>query len=314
MNGTNKAENRRSKRKSVARTKSSSSKGSNSKSIQEIIDDLLDGGNYDERPKHHSDPSYKLPDPEAMMERLNKEVRELKLEVKKDFLMMEERQKELEETMGKVEEIRRDAQLKLLKGKELAKVSHLIRVGFDEDIIKEYFMNENKKLEKEVKQKQKDVNNTEKNVEKMAAMNKESEKVCVKVAGAYNQHVVMQELLRHKLENAEVDLHAVESRVKLKANLKGVELTNKESYKKAIQGIVRVIKERSDDDDLTRKVLKVASKAMAADVELEDDLSSVDDDSSSASSFDAKVKVASDSSIDSSVGSVSISLSSSDGS
>ena len=227
-----------------------------------------------------SDPNYKLPDPEEMMDQIKLEISKMKVEANKLLGEMEKANEGLEETRKEAKEVRKKTQIEKLKGNELIKLSRLIRLGFDEDIMKAHIEKTNKKLEKELKQKEKDVKNVEVNIEKMVAMNRQCEQACTGAQGAYNQLVVTHQKLQSSLDDVELTLYAEESQVKLKTNMKSVEITTKDTFKKAMQGIIRIIKDRSHDDKLVREVLKIAGRVMSADLKMADD----DEDSSSVSS------------------------------
>jgi hypothetical protein len=229
----------------------------------------------------HSDPNYELPDPEEMMEKLNHEVKELKVETKRLFAELVKGQEELETTKVEAKEMMKKVQSEKLKGNELIKIGHLTRLGFDEDIIKAHIERENKTLEKDMKKKKKDVDNVKANIEKMIEMNQQCEKACTGAQGAYNQMVVNHQKLKTLLDEVELGLYAQESQNTHKKTMKSVEITNKGTFKKAMQAIIRIIKDRSHDEKLVREVLKIAGRVMSADLRITSD----DDDSDSCSSY-----------------------------
>jgi hypothetical protein len=281
VDGTEKAVmNGDAKKTTRSRSKDSSGKTRKSKSpiSKRASNTSLENGGHTAL---HSDPNYELPDPEEMMEKLNHEVKELKLETKRLFAELVKGQEELETTKVEAKEVKKKVQSEKLKGNELIKIGHLTRLGFDEDIIKAHIEKENKKLEKDMKKKKKDVDNVQANIEKMIEMNRQCEKACTGAQGAYNQMVVNHQKLKTLLDEVELGLYAQESQNRHKKTMKSVEITNKGTFKKAMQAIIRIIKDRSHDEKLVREVLKIAGRVMSADLRIASD----DDDSDSCSSY-----------------------------
>jgi hypothetical protein len=241
-------------------------------------------GTDSSKPALSSDLDYKLPDPEEMIEQINKEMKQLKLEAKKLFDEMEGSQRELEKAIKEATQERKKAQKRKIKGNELMKLEHLAHLGFDEDVIQDHIEKENKKLEKALKGKQKDVKNVEGNIEKMISMNRQAEMACTAAQGAYNQLIVTHSKLQTSLENAELALYAAESRVKHKRNMRSVEITSKDGFKKGLKVIVKEVKNRCDDDTIVRKVLTIAGKCLSSDIGMANNASDYGDGSSSSGS------------------------------
>jgi hypothetical protein len=234
----------------------------------------------------HSNPDYKLPDPEEMMKKLTEEIKVLKVETKRLFVELEKGQKELETTKIESKEERKKEQSEKLKGNELTKIGHLTRLGFEEDIIKAHIEKENEKLAKDMIKKNKDVQNVKENIAKMIDMNQQCEQACTGAHGAYNQKVVKTHMLQTQLDEVELELYAQESQNQHKKSMKSVGFTNKDTFKKAMQGIIRIIKERSQDDKLVREVLKIAGRVMSADLRTTNE---EEGDSDSCSSYSVSV-------------------------
>ncbi|KAL3930264.1 MAG: hypothetical protein SGARI_004533, partial [Bacillariaceae sp.] len=148
-----------------------------------------------------------------MLKSIQKEMKSLKLEAKRLFDEMEDAKKGNDEASKELLEVKRKAQLDKFKGNELAKIDHLLRLGFDAQIMKEHLEATNKELRKEANKKQKDVNNLGANVQKMVAANNESEKAVSAAHSAIGPLVVKQQTLQAKLEQAEVELYAIETKV-----------------------------------------------------------------------------------------------------
>ena len=213
-------------------------------------------------------PLHELPDPDEMLKSLQKEMKTLKLETKRLFDEMEEAKKGNDEASKEIMEVKRKSQLEKLKGNELVKVNHLLRLGFDAQIMKEHLEATNKELRQKVNKKQKDVNNIGANVQKMVAANKESEKAVSAAHGAIGPLVVKQQTLQAKLEQAEVELYAIETKVEHRRNMKSVEITSKDKFKDTIKEIVRKLQIRCRDQELLNDVLRKAGKRLDKDLSL----------------------------------------------
>lgn len=231
---------------------------------------------------------HELPDADELVASVTKDLRSLKLECKRLFEELERDKRETDAVMEEALKIKRKSQIEKLRGNELIKVDHLLRMGFDADIIRDHLKAENKLLEKECRTRQLDIKNLESNISKMTAMNKECEKAVTAAHGAFGPFVVRQQALQAKLQQAELELYSMETKVKHKRNMKSVEFTSKDKFKHAMKEIVKEVQGRCEDGKLTRDVLKVAGQTMSTDLGIADkksDYSSDDsDDKSSASS------------------------------
>ncbi|KAG7349325.1 hypothetical protein IV203_011922 [Nitzschia inconspicua] len=215
-----------------------------------------------------SGPIQDLPDPNDMLAALGRGIKPLKLEAKRLFDEMEEIKKGHDQAAKDILDVKRRTQLEKLKGNELIKVDHLLRLGFDETVMKEHLVATNKKLREEIKKKQKDVNNLGSNVQKMITMNKESEKAVSAAHGAYGPLVVKQQTLQAKVEQAEVELYAIQTKVDHRRNMKSVEIASKDKFKITMKEIVRKLQIRCRDQELLHDVLRKAGKSLETDLSL----------------------------------------------
>ncbi|KAG7374507.1 hypothetical protein IV203_013602 [Nitzschia inconspicua] len=215
-----------------------------------------------------SGPIQDLPDPNDMLAALGRGIKPLKLEAKRLFDEMEEIKKGHDQAAKDILDVKRRTQLEKLKGNELIKVDHLLRLGFDETVMTEHLVATNKKLREEIKKKQKDVNNLGSNVQKMITMNKESEKAVSAAHGAYGPLVVKQQTLQAKVEQAEVELYAIQTKVDHRRNMKSVEIASKDKFKITMKEIVRKLKIRCRDQELLHDVLRKAGKSLETDLSL----------------------------------------------
>lgn len=240
----------------------------NSDDDDDVLQFLSGGANNNIQTPNPSVPLQDLPDPKEMLNSLTKGMRELKLEAKRLFDEMEEIKKGNDEAAKEILEVKRKAQLEKLKGNELIKVDHLLRLGFDETVMKEHLEASNKDLRHEMKRKQKDVNNLGSNVQKMLTMNKESEKAVTSAHGAYGPLVVKQQTLQAKLAQAEVELYALQTKVDHRRNMKSVEIASKDKFKSTMKEIVRKLQIRCRDQELLHDVLRKAGKSLETDLSL----------------------------------------------
>jgi hypothetical protein len=245
---------------------------------------------YDDTPipdmkDYPSMPLHELPDPEKLLATTTKEIKALKIEAKKLFDEMETGKKGTEEEQQELLAIKREAQLEKLRGNELIKVEQLVTMGFDETVIREYLEDLNKQIRDEARAKQKDIRNLENNIDKMIQMNKEAEKAVTAAHGAYGPLIAKQQVLQAKLEQAEVELYALETKVEHRRNMKSVELASKSKFKDAIKDIVRKFKIRCQDHDLLREVLVKAGRSLETDMDMGSDSQYSDSDSSSGRSI-----------------------------
>ena len=100
--------------------------------------------------------------------------------------------------------------MKQLKGNELIKLDHLIRMGYDEETIKDYLEKSVNQLRKESTKIEKDVANTEKNIDKLITSNKEAERACSGAQQATTTIMVNRKKYQALLDIAEVELYAEE--------------------------------------------------------------------------------------------------------
>jgi hypothetical protein len=239
-------------------------------------------------------PLHELQDPDEMLKSLQKDMKTLKLEAKSLFDEMEDAKRGNDQASKEILEVKRAAQLEKLKGNELVRVDHLLRLGFDAQVMKEHLVAANKELRQEVNKKQKDVNNIGANVQKMVAANKESEKAVTAAHGAYGPLVVQNQTLQAKLDQADVELYAIETKGKScfhpfrgrlifafnltvfmsepkvthRRNMKAVEIMSKDKFKDTIKEIVRKLQIRCRDHELLKDVLRKAGKKLDKDLSL----------------------------------------------
>ena len=225
-----------------------------------------------------------LPDPAEIMERVAAEVKELKAEMKESFKELMKAEENLEKGKDEALEIKAKVQSSKLKGNELMKLSFLLRLGYDEEVIKNHIERENEILEKKVKKKEKQVKKAEADVERMIKVNQEGERAILNAQTAYNNLVVTNQKRRSQLDQVDLDLYAQESQVKHRQSMRKVDTESKDMFKKALQGILQMIKKRSNDKELVLKVLKISGKVMAHDLGIEENFSDDSDSSSSSSS------------------------------
>mmetsp|Transcript_34740 Transcript_34740/g.83956 ORF Transcript_34740/g.83956 Transcript_34740/m.83956 type:complete len:456 (+) Transcript_34740:280-1647(+) len=233
-----------------------------------------------------------LPDPRDLMKEVTDDVRALKFEAKSQFKLMEESKKQGEDAVNKAKLEHKKQQVARLKGSELMRVDHLLRLGFDEEVLREHIDKANKALENDVKKSQSEKQNLSTNIQKMAEMNKQSERAVAGASGALGPLIVKQQTLEAKLEKVELELYTLETRAKHRRNMRSVEVVGKDKYKAAMKAVVRKMEQKCQDPDLVRKILKIAEKPLSTDLGLssDDDDGIVgvdsDDDSSDDSSYD----------------------------
>jgi hypothetical protein len=202
-----------------------------------------------------------LPDPKAMIEHINRDLKGLKVEAKSLFRELESQQTLLSEAVEEAKGVRKKAQMKKLKGNELIKLDHLIRMGYEEETIKEHLETTMGKSQKELRKVEKEATNTEQNIDKMISLNKEAEKAVTAAHQAQANMVVNGKKYQAMLDNAEVELYAAESRVKHFKTVKGVEITKDNSTKQAIKNIIHLVQKHCTDKKLVQNIMKVAEKA-----------------------------------------------------
>lgn len=223
-----------------------------------------------------------------MLQKVNREIKDLKLKAKELFDQKKKEELKLEETKEKASEARRAAQAEGLRGKELTKLSRLIHMGFDEDIVKEHLEKECQALQRLLKKKQKDRKNIDINIDKMEKMNKQSEQAILAAQVQYNNTVVENTKLQALLDKQELLLYAIESKVKHARKVQSVETANKEAFKKCLKSIVREVQQRCEDEEIVEDVLRKAGRLFAADLGT---ASSDGEESSSSGSSDATSSV-----------------------
>ncbi|KAL3916425.1 MAG: hypothetical protein SGILL_005185 [Bacillariaceae sp.] len=247
--------NARTKKKQMSRKKLASMDGS-SDAFQIVAAAISSAG----EPTPTLTPSlavHELPDADEMLKDLQKEIKRKKLEAKRLFDQLEQEKKAMDEELL---EVRREAQLEQLNGNELVKVEHLLRLGFDGQVMKEHLEASNKDLRQEVSKRQTDVSSVQANVASMVTANKESEKALQAARGAYGPLVLKQQTLQTRLEQAEVELYAIETKAKHRKNMSSVELTTKHTFKQAISEIARKLAIRCKDQQLLDQVLQAGKK------------------------------------------------------
>jgi hypothetical protein len=254
---------------------------------KQLNNDTLEFGNGSEKRKK-ADPDYVSPTPEEMINNIEKDMKLLKSEVKTEFKVMMSAEEDLQKAIKDAKAKKREDQLEKLKGKELLKIEHLHRLGFTNEVMTEHLKKENEMLQKNVKTKEKEVQNAEANIEKMVQLNGDSEKAVTAALSGGNQLRVNQQKLKAKLDQAELELYSEENIVKHKRGMRGVEITKKSDFKKTLEGVVKIVMQRCEDKRLVGKVLKVAGKCLSHDAGLNDSFGSIsssdDDDMSSSSS------------------------------
>lgn len=208
-------------------------------------------------------------DPHAMLKALKKEVKSLKLEAKALHAELKEEEAALEKDKSASTGGKKGANREQLKGNELLKLSHLTNMmGFDEATIMEHLQDENIKLEKLQNDKQQDRKNMETNIQKMKDMNLQSEKAVGAATEQYDKAVAESSRLKEQLDEAELKLYSIETKVKHSRGMKTVEITNKESFRNGIKEVANEVKRRCDNKQVVISVLKVAAKCLAADEDM----------------------------------------------
>eukprot|EP00934_Nitzschia_sp_Nitz4_P003893 Nitzschia sp. Nitz4//scaffold22_size323478//143218//143958//NITZ4_000533-RA/size323478-processed-gene-0.400-mRNA-1//1//CDS//3329543013//3883//frame0 len=226
------------------------------------------------------------PDATAMLNEVTQDIRRLKIEAKKLFNALKEEEAELERIKEEAQVIRKADQQKRLKGNELSNLSLLKHMGFDEEVIRDHLVGCNKTLEKNLRKKQKDRRNLEKNIATMEEMNKQSERAVAGAQTQYNNSVVENSKLQALLDTAELQLYAVENTLKHTKNLKDIEITNKDSFKKGLKEVVTKVQAKVKDEKLVRDVLRIAGKCLAADLGMDASTDGEDSDSDDSSSLE----------------------------
>ena len=201
----------------------------------------------------------------SMMKKIDDETKTLNIEAKRLFREMEEAEAELAKAVEEAKGIRKKQQMKQLKGNELIKLDHLLRLGYDEKTVKDHLEKSVKQLKKETTKAEKEVTNTEQNIDKMISMNKEAEKAVTSAQQASTTIMVNRRKQQALLDNVEVELYAEESRVKHFQSVNGVEITKDNNSKQAIKHIIKLLITQSSydthDKKLIKDVRKVAEKA-----------------------------------------------------
>lgn len=212
--------------------------------------------------------NYEASRADTLLEVLKSEIKPLKLEAKSLHTEIKEEEKSLEKELDTSQTGHSASKVEKLKGNELLKLSHLVHMGFAEETIKRHLEQENRRLEELSKNKQQDRRNLESNISKMIAMNEQSEKAVGAAQEQYNRIRDDNSKLKAQLEDAELKLYSIESKVKHSRNIKTVDITNKQSLRNEIKEIANEIKTRCEDKAVVQKVLRVAGKCLAADMEL----------------------------------------------
>ena len=168
--------------------------------------------------------------------------------------------------MKQLLEVKRKAQLEKLKGNELVKIEQLLQMGFDENVLKYYFVSVNEEMNRRYMIKAKDIKNLESNIAKMVSANKESEKAVIAAHGAVGPLITRQQMLQMKLEQAELELYTMETKAEHRRNMKEVEIASTDKFKTTLKHILHKLQQRSKDQHLLQDVLKKASKTFQVDV------------------------------------------------
>jgi hypothetical protein len=265
-----------------------------SKSPQEKPKQVINGSNgalqsgSGSGKRKKADPHYVSPTPEEIIKKIEKDMKSLKVEVKKEFKVMESAGEDLKQAIKDAKAKNREDQLEKLKGNELIKIAHLHRLGFTNEVIIEHLKKENENMRKNEKIQEVEFQNDKANIQKMVQLNGESKKAVTAALFAGNQLRVSQERLKARLEQAEMGLYAEESLVEHKRGMRGAEIAKKSDFKKTLEAVVRLVMQRCKDKKLLAKVLKVAGKCLSHDAGLDD---SSDSSSCSSSSSDEKEKL-----------------------
>lgn len=227
-------------------------------------------------------------DPNAMLKALKKEVKALKLEAKTLHTEIKEEEASFETEKAASAAGDMISRREQLQGNELLKLSHLTNMlGFDEGTITEHLQDEIKKLEKLQSDKQQDRKNMDTNIKKMKEMNEQSERAIGAATEQYDKTVAESSRLKEQLDEAELKLYSIETKVKHSRGMKTVEITNKESLRNVVKEVANEVKRRCDDKEVVVQVLKVAAKCLAAEMEASfSAFRSGSDDSDSSGSVD----------------------------
>ena len=207
-------------------------------------------------------------DPSVLLEHVKKDIKTLKLEAKGMHTQVQEEKIALEKE--KVEFAKtnsRESQMEAIKGKESVKLSRLKRMGFEEDVIKEHLEKENKKLQTMTLEKRKERYNLDQNIAKMKNMNEQSERAVTTAELDVKEKITKANKLKDELEEAELKVYALENKVKLSRDTKGVDIMTKSSLRDGIKDVVDEIRARSNDTNVVTRVLKVAGRCLAVDME-----------------------------------------------
>jgi hypothetical protein len=265
-----------------------------SKSPQEKPKQVINGSNgalqsgSGSGKRKKADPYYVSPTPEEIIEKIEKDMKSLKVEVKKEFKVMESAGEDLKQAIKDAKAKNREDQLEKLKGNELIKIAHLHRLGFTNEVIIEHLKKENENMRKNEKIQEVEFQNDKANIQKMVQLNGESKKAVTAALFAGNQLRFSQDRLKARLEQAEMGLYAEESLVEHKRGMRGAEIAKKSDFKKTLEAVVRLVMQRCKDKKLLAKVLKVAGKCLSHDAGLDD--SSDSSSCSSSSSDEEEVK------------------------
>jgi hypothetical protein len=205
---------------------------------------------------------------------------------------------------------RKNQQMEKLKGNELLKVDHLLRLGFDEQIIREYMVEQNKELRKILKKRQIDVENMDKNIAMMKSTNKESEIAVIEARAVLNSLGMKQQMQQSLLQQAETDLYTIETKYSYKQNTIFIEEANKEIFVQATKNIIQEIQNRCSEKDIKvlsrilsstdlevnnkRKEPQYNTGGSSSEDDGDDDNDDNDDTRRSASSDDSSVSVTSE--------------------
>ena len=234
-----------------------------------------------------ADPYYVSPTPTEMLEKIKKDMKLLKVEVKKEFKVMMSSEDDLKQAIEDATAKKREYLLEKMKGNELVNIEHLHRLGFTNEIMTEHFKKENENMRKNVKNQEKEIKNEKANIQKVLQINGESEKAVTAALFAGNQLRVSQQRLKARLEQAKLAQYAEENLLEHKRGQRDVEIIktkkDKSDFKKSLEDVVRVVMQRCKDEKLVAKVLKVAGKCLSQDAGLDD---SSDSSSCSSSSSD----------------------------
>lgn len=106
-------------------------------------------------------------------------------------------------------------EIKELKGDDLIEFDpdHLLRLGYDEQIVRAFMENQNEELRRSLKKKQIDVENLNEEIPKLKKMNEEYEKEVIETCAAFSSLE-----LKHQIPQADIERYSFDARAKYEHN------------------------------------------------------------------------------------------------